>query len=82
MPMPPTINTRTAPNARGRKSFARQSASSARMGFPAPARTPSRDSARVNKALLYYYFKGKQGLYAAAVEEVSGGGGEERARCP
>jgi TetR/AcrR family transcriptional regulator len=28
-------------------------------------------SARVNKALLYYYFKGKQGLYAAAVEEVS-----------
>jgi TetR/AcrR family transcriptional regulator len=29
-------------------------------------------SARVNKALLYYYFKGKQGLYAAAVEEVSG----------
>lgn len=29
-------------------------------------------SANVNKALLYYYFKGKQGLYAAAVEEVSG----------
>lgn len=28
-------------------------------------------SARVNKALLYYYFKGKQGLYAAAIEEVS-----------
>jgi TetR/AcrR family transcriptional regulator len=28
-------------------------------------------SARVNKALLYYYFKGKQELYAAAVEEVS-----------
>jgi TetR/AcrR family transcriptional regulator len=28
-------------------------------------------SARVNKALLYYYFKGKQGLYGAAVEEVS-----------
>ena len=32
---------------------------------------PLRRSARVNKALLYYYFKGKQGLYAAAVEEVS-----------
>jgi TetR/AcrR family transcriptional regulator len=29
-------------------------------------------SAKVNKALLYYYFKDKQGLYAAAVEEVSG----------
>jgi TetR/AcrR family transcriptional regulator len=28
-------------------------------------------SADVNKALLYYYFKSKQGLYAAAVEEVS-----------
>ena len=28
--------------------------------------------ARVNKALLYYYFKNKKGLYAAAVEEVSG----------
>jgi TetR/AcrR family transcriptional regulator len=30
------------------------------------------ESAKVNKALLYYYFKSKQGLYAAAVEEVSG----------
>ena len=28
-------------------------------------------SAKVNKALLYYYFKNKQGLYAAAVEQVS-----------
>jgi TetR/AcrR family transcriptional regulator len=26
----------------------------------------------VNKALLYYYFKSKQGLYAAAIEAVSG----------
>lgn len=30
------------------------------------------ESAKVNKALLYYYFKSKQGLYAAAIEEVSG----------
>lgn len=29
------------------------------------------DSAKVNKALLYYYFKSKQGLYAAAVETVA-----------
>ena len=27
------------------------------------------ESAKVNKALLYYYFKSKQGLYAAAVEK-------------
>jgi TetR/AcrR family transcriptional regulator len=30
------------------------------------------ESAKVNKALLYYYFKSKSGLYAAAIEEVSG----------
>jgi len=30
------------------------------------------ESAKVNKALLYYYFKSKQGLYAAAVESVAG----------
>lgn len=30
------------------------------------------EAAKVNKALLYYYFKNKKGLYAAAVEEVSG----------
>src|SRR5450631_2505460 len=29
------------------------------------------ESAKVNKALLYYYFKSKQGLYAAAIDEVS-----------
>ena len=29
------------------------------------------ESAKVNKALLYYYFKSKQGLYAAAVGAVS-----------
>jgi TetR/AcrR family transcriptional regulator len=28
-------------------------------------------SAKVNKALLYYYFKSKEGLYAAAFEEAS-----------
>jgi TetR/AcrR family transcriptional regulator len=30
------------------------------------------DTAKVNKALLYYYFKSKKRLYAAAVEEISG----------
>jgi TetR/AcrR family transcriptional regulator len=29
------------------------------------------ESAKVNKALLYYYFKSKSGLYQAAIEEVS-----------
>src|SRR5271170_1082046 len=30
------------------------------------------ESAKVNKGLLYYYFKSKSGLYEAALEEVSG----------
>jgi TetR/AcrR family transcriptional regulator len=30
------------------------------------------DAARVNKALLYYYFKSKKALYAAAIEAVAG----------
>jgi TetR/AcrR family transcriptional regulator len=30
------------------------------------------ESAGANKALLYYYFKSKKGLYAAAIEAVSG----------
>lgn len=30
------------------------------------------EAAKVNKALLYYYFKSKKKLYAASVEEVSG----------
>lgn len=39
----------------------------------AGARTGSiAQSANVNKALLYYYFKDKQALYAAALEAVSG----------
>jgi TetR/AcrR family transcriptional regulator len=29
------------------------------------------ESAKVNKALLYYYFKSKSGLYSAALEEAS-----------
>ena len=30
-------------------------------------------AARVNKALLYYYFRDKEGLYAAVLDEVFGG---------
>src|ERR1700722_1165162 len=29
------------------------------------------EAAKANKALLYYYFKSKRGLYVAAIEEVS-----------
>ena len=40
-------------------------------GF-AGARTDAiAESAKVNKALLYYYFKSKQGLYTAAFEEIA-----------
>lgn len=40
-------------------------------GF-AGARTDAiADSAKVNKALLYYYFKSKQGLYTAAFEGIA-----------
>jgi TetR/AcrR family transcriptional regulator len=34
------------------------------------------ESAKVNKALLYYYFKSKSRLYAAAIEEVSSAAAE------
>lgn len=34
------------------------------------------EAAQVNKALLYYYFKSKQGLYTAAVEAVSASAAE------
>lgn len=34
------------------------------------------ESAKVNKALLYYYFKSKKGLYAAAIDEVSSAAAE------
>ena len=37
---------------------------------------------KVNKALLYYYFKSKNGLYAAAIEEVAEQGHGERAGGP
>ncbi len=40
------------------------------------------ESAKVNKALLYYYFKSKKGLYAAAIDEVSSCRYRARARRP
>ena len=42
------------------------------MGFPAHGQMRSQSFAGANKALLYYYFKSKKGLYEAALEEVSG----------
>ena len=41
------------------------------MAYPAHALIALPSRPRVNKALLYYYFKSKQGLYAAAIEGVS-----------
>ena len=37
----------------------------------AGARTDADKSAKVNKALLYYYYKSKEGLYSAALLEVA-----------
>lgn len=45
--------------------FSEQGMAGARIGAIAEA-------ARVNKALLYYYFHNKEALYAAALEEVAG----------
>lgn len=41
-------------------------------GFSGARTDAIAQSAKVNKALLYYYFKSKHALYAAAVKEVSG----------
>src|SRR5215475_4222380 len=41
-------------------------------GFSGSRTDTIAQSAKVNKALLYYYFKSKKALYAAALEEVSG----------
>jgi TetR/AcrR family transcriptional regulator len=45
--------------------FSEQGLAGARIGAIATA-------ARVNKALLYYYFRDKEALYAAALEDVAG----------
>lgn len=47
------------------REFSEQGLAGARIGAIGSA-------ARVNKALLYYYFRDKEALYAAALEEVAG----------
>jgi TetR/AcrR family transcriptional regulator len=73
------VNTKTlSPNHRDRADHTRKAILRAAIrefsahGL-AGARTDAiADSAKVNKALLYYYFKSKSGLYTAALEEASG----------
>jgi TetR/AcrR family transcriptional regulator len=66
----------TAPNRRAdatRKAILRAAIHQFSTHGLAGARTDAiAKSAKVNKALLYYYFKSKAALYAAAIEEVSG----------
>lgn len=69
--MPATRNYRRSEKTRQRilkaaiNEFSEQGMAGARIGAIAEA-------ARVNKALLYYYFHNKEALYAAALEEVAG----------
>jgi TetR/AcrR family transcriptional regulator len=65
-----TSNTNRAD--RTRKSILRAAIREFSVHGLAGARTDAiAESAKVNKALLYYYFKSKKGLYAAAIDEVS-----------
>ncbi len=65
-----TISTRRAEQTR--KAILRAAIREFSTNGLAGARTDAiAESAKVNKALLYYYFKSKHGLYAAAIEEVT-----------
>jgi TetR/AcrR family transcriptional regulator len=69
--MPQTRNQHRADQSRNRilqaaiREFSEHGLAGARTGAIAAA-------ARVNKALLYYYFRDKEALYTAALEEVAG----------
>ena len=70
-PTPPRTQTERADLTRARilKAAIRQFSENGLAG----ARTEQiAEAAGVNKALLYYYFRGKEGLYSAALEAVAG----------
>jgi TetR/AcrR family transcriptional regulator len=70
--MPPKAQNPTPRADQTRKAILRAAIREFSTNGLAGARTDAiAESAKVNKALLYYYFKSKHGLYAAAIEEVS-----------
>jgi TetR/AcrR family transcriptional regulator len=70
--MPPKDTTPTPRADQTRKAILRAAIREFSRNGLAGARTDTiAESAKVNKALLYYYFKSKHGLYAAAIDEAS-----------
>jgi TetR/AcrR family transcriptional regulator len=74
MPSKKSIPPTTDPSDKSREKILRAALHEFSTHGLAGARTDAiADSAKVNKALLYYYFKNKESLYAAAFEEVLDG---------
>src|SRR3984885_8833200 len=70
--MPPQVQNSTPRADQTRKAILRAAIREFSTNGLAGARTDAiAGSAKGKKALLYYYFKSKTGLYAAAIEEVS-----------
>ena len=71
MPSKKSIPPTTEPSDKSREKILRAALHEFSAHGLAGARTDAiAESAKVNKALLYYYFKNKESLYAAAFEEV------------
>src|ERR1700677_5359588 len=70
--MPPKAQNPTPRADKTRRAILRAAIREFSLNGLAGARTDAiAESAKVNKALLYYYYKSKSGLYAAAIDEVS-----------